>query len=72
MKVPERDRDVRVLITKRVFGEYNSSYWVNKGTVLDGEIDENGNFQTTSTGDLITIYPTHFKILGKFYFRKSK
>ena len=74
MKLPKRDRDVRVEITHRVFGEYRSEYWINKGTILDGTLDDKGNFQVKSPSkhEYVTVYPTHFKILGKFYFRKSK
>lgn len=80
MKLPKRDRDVRIQITKRVFGEYASRYWINKGTVMDGCLDKDGNFVTTAPAshvdyfseEEVTIYPSHFKILGKFYFRKSK
>lgn len=70
MKLPKRYQDVRVQITKRVFGELASRYWINKNTVLDGWIDIEGNFRQGQ--DDLTIFPTHFKILGRFYFRKAK
>ena len=69
MKIPKRYRDVRILVTKTVGAEFNI-YWriANKGDVLDGWIDKKGNFRRKN----ITIYPTHFKLLGKFFFRKAK
>ena len=76
MKLPNRNRDVRIEVTHRVFGEWASRFWINKGTILDGSLDEGGNFVTTVSRDFsekaITIFPTHFKILGKFYFRKAR
>ncbi len=69
MSIPKRYRDVRILVTKSVGTEFNF-YWriANKGDILDGWIDRRGNFRRKG----ITIYPSHFKILGKFYFRKAK
>lgn len=74
MKLPKRDRDVRVEITHRVFGEYSSLYWINKGTIFDGYLDKAGNFIVVSPSkhQYTVVYPTHFKVIGKFYFRKSK
>lgn len=74
MKIPERDRDIRIQITKKVFGEYASRYWINKGSIMDGYLDEDDNFvvRTPRKHEYTIIYPSHFKILGKFYFRKSK
>jgi len=67
MKLPKRYRDVRIEVTHRVFGELAYRFWIKKGTVMDGCIDKKGNFRHKG----ITIYPTHFKILGKYYFRKN-
>jgi hypothetical protein len=66
-KITKRYRDVRILVTKDVGKEYNL-YWriANKGDILDGWVDKKGNFRRGK----ITIYPSHFKILGKFLFKK--
>lgn len=66
-KPAKRYRDVRILVTETVGPEYNE-FWriANKDDILDGWIDKKGNFRKKN----ITIYPSHFKILGKFYFRK--
>lgn len=68
MKVPKRTQDIRVEVTRTVFREFASRFWVRKGTIMDGHLDENGNFCHNN----LTIYPTHFKILGRFYLRKEK
>lgn len=67
--LPKRYRDTRVLVTKTVGEEFNI-FWriANQGDILDGWIDKKGNFRRKG----IVIYPSHFKILGKFYFRKAK
>jgi hypothetical protein len=69
---------VRVEVTKGLDMELNS-YWrgPKKGTVLDGRLDREGNFHCTwihpraQRKERLTIYPSHFKVLGRFYFRKS-
>lgn len=66
-KLPKRYGDVRVLITKTVFVEYASRFHLRKNTVLDGRLDDEGNFRKGR----LTVYPTHFQVLGKFYFRKA-
>lgn len=67
-KLPKRWQDVRVIITKTVFTEFAPRFWLRKNTVLDGHFDECGNF--ISNG--MTIYPSHFRVLGKFYFRRAR
>jgi hypothetical protein len=67
-KLPKRMHDVRVVITKTVFTEWARRFWLRKGTVMEGWLDKHGNFQSRK----FTIYPTHFKVLGKFYFRKAR
>lgn len=76
---PKRYQDVRVQITRTVFAEW-PRYQLKKGRVLDGWIDKEGNFRWldkrdarwANEGDVnVVIYPTHFKVLGKFYFRKA-
>lgn len=68
--------NVRIQVTKTVGEEYNEHWRIaDKGDILDGWIDKKVNFRKKVSGRFIgriTIYPTHFKILGKFYFRKSK
>lgn len=68
MSTPKRYRDTRIEVTRTVFAEYASRYHIKRGKVMDGWIDKKGNFRQ---GEL-TIYPTHFKVLGKFYFRKVR
>lgn len=75
MKLPKRLTDVRVEITKRVFGEYARRYHLNKGTVIDGRIDGEGNFrfkQAESETHETIIYPSYYKVIGRFYLRKVK
>lgn len=70
MKLPKRRADVRVIITKTVFAEFASRFWLRKNAVLDGWLDKEGNFRQKKSG--LTVYPDYFKVLGKFYFRKAK
>lgn len=64
----DRKRDVRVRVTHRVFGEYDSRFHINRGTVIDGWIDGKGNFRRAN----LTIFPTHFRVIGRFYIHKTK
>jgi hypothetical protein len=76
---PKRMTDVRVQVLSTLFPEYNI-YWRGplKGEILDGHLDEEGNFHChyvnkhSDKESEVTIYPSHFKILGKFYFRKAR
>lgn len=76
---PKRRRDVRVLVLETMFPEYNI-WWRGpiKGETLDGWLDKRGNFRCKYTNkhsdkkSSVTIYPAFFKILGKFYFRKTR
>lgn len=78
-KVPNRLHDVRVTITHSMWSNYNR-FWrgPRKGTILDGRLDEEGNFhakwKSPANGRAfnLTVYPSHFRVLGKFYFRKIK
>lgn len=64
---------MRILVTKIVGPEFNQRFRIaNKGEILDGSIDSDGNFSYKNGERDITIYPSHFKILGKFYYRKDK
>lgn len=75
---PARNNDVRVVVTKTIGTEYNI-FWRGpfKGEVLDGYLDKDGNFccqwvnKHSEKEFEITIFPSHFKLLGKFYFRKA-
>lgn len=67
-KLPKRWHDVRAIITKTVFTEFAPRFWLRKNTVLDGHLDKDKNF--ISNG--MVIYPTHYRVLGKFYFRKAR
>lgn len=76
-KSPPRRRDVRIMVIKTMFPEFNQ-YWKGpkKGTILDGRLDSKGNFTTRWTHPVskrkstLTVYPSHYKLLGKFFFRK--
>jgi hypothetical protein len=77
-KLPKRKHDVRVEVTKTLFPELNE-FWSGpkKGTILDGRLDKEGNFRTvwfhpvTHKKFWLEIYPSHFKLLGKFFFRRA-
>lgn len=79
METPKRRRDVRIMVTKTMFQEFNQ-FWSgpDKGTILDGRLDESGNFATRWVHPItkkkfdLTIYPSHYKLLGNFYFRKAR
>ena len=70
MKLPKRKRDVRIVISRTVFTELAPRYHLKKNTVLDGWLDKQGNFRQKKDG--LVVYPSHFKVMGKFYFRKAR
>lgn len=77
-KLPKRLKDIRIELTKSMFTELND-FWngPKKGTILEGRLDKKGNFRcnwvhpVAGRKEQLTIYPTHFKVLGRFYFRKA-
>ena len=68
MKMIKRYRDVRIEITQDVFAEFAERFHIKVGEVMDGWLDKEGNFHRKT----LTVYSTHFKILGQFVFVPTK